>query len=231
MKSNYEVVKNHDWFHDFLAWLPTLNPNEKFYMCLFGRRKYCSEEFAVNIKSDKQQLKRVLATKENMLEKLLQMECAQGAYFCKGVVVPQGALAAYITPNQRCMKKALVGMTKQCVDMLTGSANGFNIHQEAMSQVQKSASDNRPFICFDFDWKDPIKLKQLISKVEGFCDVVETRGGYHMFVHRDKCDQIKDKKWYPYLSQHSDQQGDLMTPIVGCVQGDWVPRFIHRYDG
>lgn len=228
MKNNYKFLADEDLLMDFVSWLPSLEPNEKFYCGAFMRKKYVPE--LPNIKSDKQQLKRFLSTRELLRDKIKQLECAFGSYtYGQHEPVPQKALAVYITPNQRCMKKALVGMTKQCVDMLTGSANGFNIHQEAMSQVQKSASDNRPFICFDFDWKDPDKLEQLIRKVEGLCDVVETRGGYHMFVHRDKCDQIKDKKWYPYLSKYSDQQGDLMTPIVSCVQGNWVPHFIHRY--
>jgi len=226
---NYSIIKDEDALNEFVEWLPELTENEKFYMCLFARRKYV-EDFKVNIKSDKQQLKRVLTTKDMFTQKLRQMECAHGSYQAKGVAVPEQALAAYVNVNQRCMQKALSLQAKKCVDMLIGKAQGFNIAQEAMSAVQKSASDARPYIVFDFDWKDDTKIHDLIEAVDGYCDVIETRGGYHMFVHRSKTSEIALPKWYPFLSQFSDQQGDLMTPVVGCGQGGFVPRFYHRYE-
>jgi hypothetical protein len=60
---NYELIKDKILLTDFVQnWLPDLQDNECFYLCLFARSKYAKNEDGSNkfphIKTDKAQLKR-----------------------------------------------------------------------------------------------------------------------------------------------------------------------------
>ena len=65
---NYEIIKNNAELVDFIETLPDLDIGDKFYLCLFARKKY-----GAPISSDKGQLKRFLATKFNIFEKIQQL--------------------------------------------------------------------------------------------------------------------------------------------------------------
>lgn len=224
---NYEILKDREKFYEFLDWLPEPGENEKYYCCLFARKKYAAE--VPWIKSDKSQLKRFLSDKKRLENKIRQLHCEVGSFMAGDVSVPQKSLALYISPNPRDMEKATWNLFRKSLDILESKAKGFNIHAEALSQVQKSATKNRKYIGFDLDWKDESRLTECIDIADGFCDVIETRGGYHLFVLSEFTQQISDKLWYKKLAAESDNTGDMMTPVVGCVQGDFVPFFKYRY--
>jgi hypothetical protein len=72
--SNYKIVQDKNQLDHFVETiLPDLKPNEKFYITLLARKKHFSP-----LKSDKGQLKRILATKELLYNKLRQLECPIG---------------------------------------------------------------------------------------------------------------------------------------------------------
>lgn len=56
--------------------------------------------------NDKTQLERFTASKERLIEKIRQLEIAEGSWQHKQQPAPQNALALYISLNPRCMKKA-----------------------------------------------------------------------------------------------------------------------------
>lgn len=225
MENTYKLILNEQALREYIEWLPDLEENEQFYGCLFMRKKYCPS--VKWIKSDKGQLRRFTSTKDRLYDKIAQLECKLGAFKFDGNDVPQESLALYISPNPRDLWKATVRSIGQLAKVLECNGRNSNPQAECMSEIQK-ISGNRKFIIFDIDDKNDETLKTVIDLCDGYCDVVETRGGYHVFVRADKKDLFTDKMWYPKIAKFADQSGDLMSCPVGTYQGGWQCRFIYR---
>jgi hypothetical protein len=229
MSETYQIITDDKLFREFIDWLPDLEVNEKYYGCLFCRKKYCHD--MPWIKSDKGQLKRFTTDKEYFYGKVAQLECKLGAYRVKGEQdkpVPQEALALYVTPNPRDLWKATLKGISVLATLLECSSKNANPHAEILSEIQRSCSSNKKYIPFDLDSKDEKTIMECIDLCEGYCDVVETRGGYHIFVHKDKVGLISNKKWYPNIAKYCDVTGDNMTPPWGTYQGGFTPHPVFR---
>lgn len=216
---------------NFVEWLPDLEPHEKFYACLFARKKYAAE--VPWIKSDKSQMKRFCSDKERLIMKIKQLECPVGWYkqHSKGefITIPQEALALYISPNPRNLWKATFDGIKRFAQLI--ETNGMNpstkqecpnIHQEALSCIQRSCS-RKVRIPFDIDSTNADIINRCVAAVEEKCDVLRTRGGYHIFVYAN---EVKNKDWYKVIAEHADVKGDNLMPVPGCYQGGFIPHFI-----
>ena len=101
---NYKIIHNKEALLQFIDWLPELEDNEKFYLSLFARKKYCPDLIKSN---DKTQLRRFTSNKARMYDKIKQLELQIGDWKLKDVSAPQESLVVYIMPNPRCMKKLL----------------------------------------------------------------------------------------------------------------------------
>ena len=222
---NYQIITDEQALREYIEWLPELKENEKFYCCLFARKKYCKD--VKYIKSDKSQLKRFTSDKERLFDKIAQLECPLGAYKQDGVDIPQEALGLYITPNPRDLWKANINAIIDLANVIKCQGKSANPHQEVISTIQRSCGTKK-WIHFDIDSKD--NLDELIDIVDGICDVVETRGGYHVFVHREQVNAISNKLWYPAMAKFADVKGDAMTPVCGTYQGGFTPRIIRKYE-
>ncbi len=230
MAEIYNIIKDEQALKDFVDWLPELQPDEKYYICLFARNKYCKE--LTHIKTDKAQLKRIVTNKERMINKIRQLEVAYGQYTQKEMVVPQQALALYITVNPRNMLKATVNTMVKLAQSIRDQNTEMNPHQAALSEIQKAKSRN----CYvDFDVDDKTKTSHEIkSIITESCEyatlykILETRGGYHILIDPNTIGATKKNSWYMNLNQElkPDQIGDLMIPVPGCTQGGFVPKFI-----
>lgn len=228
---NYEIIKDIKMLKDFIAWLPDLTEKEKYYCCLFARSKYLKDENGVNklphIKTDKAQLKRFVSDKERLFQKIKQLEIERGWYFQKEHVIPQECLALYITVNPRDMYKASINTLVKLAQSVRDQNVLMNPHQEALSEIQKTKS-RTVYVDFDIDSKDEGMISAVLKTLkEHFSEykILETRGGYHILVEPAKAN--KKDKWYGELSSFSDQAGDIMIPVPGCVQGEFVPHFIN----
>lgn len=227
---NYEIVKSKPLLDDFIRWLPDLKQNETYYCCLFARSKYAINNDISHIKSDKAQLKRFTSSKDLLYYKIKQLECELGSYRQKGNVVPQECLALYITVNPRDMLKATRTGLIKLANLLGVDYNGHNPHQEIMSEIQKAKS-RTVYVDFDFDGCSALHVKKQIFHNDilnqGSFRLLETRGGCHVLVNIESVSPQYRKSFYNKLSalDGCDQTGDVMIPVVGCTQGNFVPNF------
>lgn len=230
--SHYKVIADEEQLQQFIDWLPDLADNEKYYACLFARKKYSTDPRLTN---DKSQLRRFTTTKDRLLEKIRQLEIPVGYWKLKGgIEAPQDALALYISLNPRCMKRATEMMGKKCWDLI--NSKNYNLHAEAMSCIQKSKS-RTCYVDFDIDDKtidmDQAWLDQTIGQQS--YSILETRGGFHLLVQPERASNFRrqeynDQNWYQLIQKKYpvDQSGDQLLPVPGTFQGGFVPQFIKQ---
>mgnify|MGYP006908206664 CR=1 FL=1 len=227
---NYQIIKNTGELINFIEWLPDLSESERFYVALFARKKYAPDS---GLKNDKCQLKRFLATKENLILKLQQLELSLGYYSYDGLEIPQESLAVYITPNPRCLQKAVRKLGKTCWNIV--DLPKVNPVAEAMTCVHQSKSRT---IIMDFDVDNKENLTEDIGKLNEIIGsdsftILETRGGYHIMVNPKMASAFREhhnfnKNWYGVIMEEfkPDVTGDNLIPIPGCTQGNYIPILI-----
>ena len=240
MEINYKIITDEKLLDEFIDFLPELLEDEVFYVCLFARSKYLTEEQRgqiSHIKSDKAQLKRFTATKETLKTKIKQLECPIGSYVqyktdVPNNIVPQEALATYITINPRSLSLATRNSLKKFVEMVADNpTHSFNPSNFAMSEIQRSPKKNKKWYVIDVDSKY-VDVKSILAQylVNTPYKILETRGGFHCLIDLHNIDESVKKNWYNNLKgsfgDDLDQGGDIMIPIPGTYQGGWTPKFI-----
>jgi hypothetical protein len=233
---NYKIIQDEKLLREFIDWLPVLKPEEKYYLCLFARNKYCKE--LTHIKTDKAQLKRFISDKERMFNKIKQLEVEYGAYMQKDKIVPQEALALYITPNPRNMWRASVNTMVKLAQSIRDTNVLMNPHQEALSEIQK-AKGTTHYVDFDIDFPSDIgdtgvHIDNIKENIAMFINneavtYLRTRGGLHVLINVSKVEGIYKKSFYQNLKKIADvdQTGDQLIPVPGTFQGGFTPYFIN----
>lgn len=224
---NYSIIKDEKLLREFIEWLPELEINEKYYVALFARKKYCRD--VKYIKTDKAQVKRFLANKNDLFNKIWQLEAPLGSYVLGDIVIPQEALALYISVNPRDLESGTRQSLIKFANLLALKYNGYNPVAEATSEVHKMCS-RKIWYDFDFDGANLDETLEAVNKIlspENY-KVLMTRGGFHIIVHLPSLDKKISETWYHGISQlpNCDINGDNLLPIVGCTQGEFVPYFI-----
>ena len=230
---NYKIITDKNKLLEFIDWLPELDTNEIFYLCLFARNKYYDK--LAHIRSDKAQIKRFTSDKVRMYSKIKQLEIEIGSYYQfinKDTIevnsIPQQALALYMHPNPRNVENATFESIKDLTTCLQTKNKGFNPVQQVYSAIQKSIG-NKKYVTFDIDGMIDIDLDFLYKIVpKEAIKIIKTRGGFHLLVE-SKHESLKDNnKWYQHIVNlySPDQKGDMMSPIPGTIQGNFTPYFI-----
>lgn len=214
MSTTYDIIVNEPELRKFIDWLPDLDRGEVYYIGLLARRKYCREENLGAMKAESE-IRRLVATKENLFSKISELECRRGAYN-----VPEESLAVYITPNPRSQEKALHALLIRTAEAVSRNHRVENVVSLAMSELHK-ARGKRRFVSFDFDGPLPYDLGTCVN-IDAV-DVVKTRGGWHVLVRpADVVPELRDS-WWRSISQlpgRDSRAGDDMLPVPGCCQGE-----------
>lgn len=226
---NYQIIADDLKLKEFIDWLPDLGAHEKYYLSLFARKKYSKELIRSN---DKAQLKRFTANKENLFNKIQQLEVPKGTWKINEEPAPEESLALYIMINPRSLKKATEMMGKRCWDMM--SSQTYNIHSESLTCIQKSKA-RTCYVDFDIDTKEIDLDQEWLDQEVGKSNyqILETRGGYHILVKPDETtnyrqETFNDKDWYQKIQKKYpvDQSGDQLIPVAGTYQGGFVPKLV-----
>lgn len=228
LMSHYKIILDEGIFNEFIQWLPELQINERLYVCLFARKKYCAE--VKYIKTDKAQCKRFLSSKEELYNKIKQLEVPINSYVLKGTTIPQEALALYISINPRDLNQATRTSLVKFAELLGRTYNGHNPVFECMSEVHKSVS-RKLYYDLDFDgieW-DQIKNEVLQHINKEAISVLKTKNGFHLIIHLRKIEYGYVKTWYKKITaiEGCDVRGDVLLPVPGCTQGGFIPHFIN----
>jgi hypothetical protein len=221
---NYKILLNEIEFDKFVGFLPELQDNEVYYLSLFSRHKYC-----VNLPNTKDnQLVRFTSSKRDLKEKVRRLECPVGGYKRDGIDVPQEAIALYIAINPRNLVKANKNLLVELATRCSEGKFDFNPLSLARTAVHH-ATDRKIFVDFDYDGINPEEYVSQIKELlpDNSFRIVKTRGGFHLLVVLDKVKELK-VNWFKTLAALNgcDVRGsNTLTPVVGCVQGDFVPKF------
>jgi len=224
---NYKIILDEQKLVEFVNWLPELEKNETFYVCLFARKKYC--QHLVHIASDKGQMKRFLSKKDYLIQKIKQLECEVGNYTVKGIIAPQESLALYINPNPRDVERATKNALKHFAELITNPYDNWDPVAEVISEVQKAKSR---LIYFDIDF-DNIEIEIIRPLIVQFINedaihFLKTKGGFHLMIEIQKIASQYINTWYKNICtlEATDVKGDQMIPVPGCTQGGFIPHFV-----
>jgi hypothetical protein len=226
---NYQIITNEEKLKQFIDFLPELSNNECYYVSLFARKKYCSL-----LKNDKQQLKRFVAKKDYLYDKIKQLETEIGTYKVGNIIIPNEALAVYITPNPRSNIKAAIELQYELLRKLLEPEKTYDLNINALSLNHLQTSGGTKYF-MDFDYDNVILDEILLQISESInldaCSVVITRGGFHLLVHLNKIKKEYVKSWYNNLTKikNCDVRGsDNLLPIPGTTQGNFTPVLIEN---
>jgi hypothetical protein len=236
VNKNYEIIRDESALRQYLDLLPEQESGQQFYLTLLARSKY---DETGTVSSDKAQLKRVTATKDRIIEKLRQLEIPLGGYKMGDdrQPVPLSALAIYMMPNPRSFRTANRRLMIELVHRMSSEDDTLkhcNPKALALSYIQTSACSSRHFTTFDFDKVGEELLTSIVALAPESV-VIRTRGGYHVLVPAALVGK-RDKQWYNKMSDlltstngaGKDVKGDILSPIPGCWQGQFVPYIAYQ---
>lgn len=223
----YKIIADETALKEFIEFLPDTNDSEQYYVSLFARKKYMPDHPA--LKHDKQQLRRFTSNKYRLFNKIQQLETKVGTYLGhNNIPVPQESLALYITPSPRDFRRISFKTIEVFAEKLRKNEY-INPRQEVLNICQTTGIEDS-FHVFDIDSKDH-KLSQAREIIKDNCHIIETRGGYHIWVNPKSMKELVSSgqvknTWYPDLKKLSDVTGNAMSPIPGTYQGNFIPKLI-----
>lgn len=226
----YSLIQSYQELEKFVNFLPEDNHGEQYYITLFARKKYDTSGL---LKCDKNCIKRLTARKQDIIQKIQQLEAPLDTYTYNGVPIPEECLAVYISANPRSFHKAAVGMIKELAALLGEGKVTKNVKSIALNHLQ-TCSESKNFFDIDIDFLGPEDYDEFRKTVSGFINLdctrfVRTRGGYHCLVKLDAIKPEYSKSWYQNFANLKFKNVSIMMnsdgllPIPGTSQGGFIP--------
>ena len=219
-------------------YLDTTGP-ARYLVCLAARVKYHRDEaqrHASHLYKDRV-LAYGLVPASKLKLRLKSWECRADAYTARdGTVLPSDVLTVYVNPNPRA-------------DHLVRHAMGLRLYEAAKQPQQFTELERLLYSCasrretsvrmwstFDVDLPDtnPEAVAHVCSAISattlGRCHIMRTRGGLHVLVRRGVLTKTAvETTWYQTLSTIADLRGDLFSPVPGCTQGGFIPKWLYEF--
>lgn len=233
MKDTYQIILDEDILRRFIEdyCYPTKEDALTYYISLFARKKYLKEHPALT--HDKTCLKRAVSVRERLVSKIKQMEVPVGSYTGKNELpIPQESLALYMTPTPRDLKKSAFGLMKTLLENLE-KGEYVNPYRLSLDAIQVTSHTETAAQVFDIDSYNQSVLDFILRTVQDRCNVILTKGGYHVIVHRatiKKYSKDWSKTWYKDIANNADVTGDALSPIPGTYQAGFCPLHLKKYN-
>lgn len=226
----YKLIADEKVFDEYIEnFLLPCEPHERYYVAVLARKKYTTSV----VLSDKVQLKRFSADNKWLKSKLRQTELPFGLYKDGDTVIPQEALAVYISVCPCDNRVAAASLGSSIYNLLLTN-KVFDLNSEALNHLQ--VSGNGKIKDFDYDFKtDEEKshfmgaivpeLKVFFGDYADSVYVLETRGGCHIqVVCRNIPHSLPWDSKLKSLPNMDTKAKPKLCPIPGCFQGDYIPR-------
>jgi len=212
--------------------------NQVFCMCFTARTKYLDGRESYNLKNNEQFYKAFIRHKDRFLRKLYERNL-DTVFDRDGKQLPIECMAVYITINPRDTYQALFKLQKYCLDIAyrNDTATMKRLDSLAFKSYHTSPLKlDRVVIDFDITEKNPKSESRMLDLLNPIANclscIVETRGGFHVYLDISKAEPHDKKYIFQDLRKIQSEdfkeiqvQTDAMVVIPGTLQGGFKVRF------
>lgn len=239
----YQIVKCERTLKQYLAILPRLKEGEVFFGSLQSRNKYSEAKITDS------QLSKFTATHKTIYNKIKKLEVGDDLYIDLKTEQPieKNAMTLFLNMNPRNLELANLKTASEINKSVIQKYHHPNSRIPnpvtlAYANIQ-TTKGTQHIIDVDIDvddkmalgYKDLLKILHEQVGLIFIRSIIETRGGYHVQVNELRLPEAIRKRWFMNLKNvlseingiKFDYQTDSLTPVAGCVQGDYVPRIIY----
>jgi ribosomal protein S10 len=221
------LVNEYSTMQFLINMLPELEKDEVFIILAFARKKY-------NPKVKDEWLFHRDIIRNNDVDEIIR-KIRRSAYFDNTFIdfkteepIPMDAFVYYIDLSPKSTIKAWNLFSKETnariYQILQNPEEVIHMRKlknNLMSAIHRSNS-RKPYILLDIDTKDEKMLKQVCKIVGKWEWISETRGGYHVIVKKTR--EMSTKIYKNIIAPMRvlvEIKSDVMTPVVGTLQGGW----------
>jgi hypothetical protein len=217
-----------------------------FYLFYVVRTKYFTEKQKrkYNMKSNLQFYKAVIRNESQFLRKMIAKNL-ESVFDKDGQVLPISSMSAYVTLNPRDVRTAAFKLQKELIDLFYRNDAVVmklldNLALKSYHTSPKKIS--RCVLDIDVESKDDATIKEIveflkpIELVGGIFCVVETHGGYHVYIDLAKLEKDVRKYIFQDLKNiKSDKfkeiipNTDATVVIPGTLQGGFKVKFLDKW--
>lgn len=236
--NNFNFLQDIEQLQNFIKILPELQDNECFILLLMARKKYLPENHPASIGNTQMIRREIVTDKSKLIRKIKELNTEKDLYLDKNaIIIPEQALAIYLTVNPRSYHKAMVEVAKTLIEHLS---QGTTIRLDSMVKTALQSHFNRKiFLDIDVDIKAQDNLEELLQKIMIILDnipvfIIKTKNGAHILLNKKHLSSQVKKTFYKDLENLSETmageielKSDALVPIPGGYQGGFIPHEIY----